>query len=110
MSRKQRKSNEPHRSNVGVYRDSVPPESPCPWTPKTEGKVLTLCERADKGLDLWHPDDAVVEDVYTVNKKVRLPPMVMSYSWFDLNVTTCKDPTAFWFPRNKAGRTTSEDD
>ncbi len=34
------------------------PERPCPCTPGSEGRIVTLESRAAAGTELWHPEDA----------------------------------------------------
>jgi hypothetical protein len=92
--------------------DFDPPLDPrggCPWVPGTQGKVDAICERADNNWALWHPDDATHDSVKTVNTDPTLDASIMSRCC-GLTVVEHRNPSVFWSPTYKAGKTLSEFD
>jgi hypothetical protein len=43
-------------------RRSIPPPFPTSAAPGSPEKILVLIQRLEQGFELWHPDDATVDE------------------------------------------------
>ena len=60
-------------SEIGVNQATELDESPCPHPPGSLGKIERLIERAERGVLLWHPDDATHESMSEVVRNSERP-------------------------------------